>query len=62
MRYRAALARSFEPSARALRRLLAAAAASEGALFRAALVRLAARASGARRSLLFVCRVSVLLQ
>ena len=47
MRLRAALARSFEPAAGALRRLLAAGAASESGLFRAALVRLCARASGA---------------
>lgn len=46
MRYRAALARSFEPSAASLRRLLATAAGSESVLFRAALVRLCARASG----------------
>lgn len=46
MRYRAALARSFEPSAGALRHLLATAVASESVLLRAALVRLCARASG----------------
>jgi hypothetical protein len=46
MRYRAGLARSFEPSAAALRHLLATAAASESILLRAALVRLCARASG----------------
>ncbi|CAL8468510.1 g8050 [Coccomyxa elongata] len=46
MRYRAALARSFEPSATSLRRLLATAVGSEAVLFRGALVRLCARASG----------------
>lgn len=43
---RAALARSFEASTAAFQRLLAAAAASESRVFRAALVRLCARASG----------------
>ncbi len=46
-RYRAALAKSFEPSTQeALRSLMACAAASESLIFRAALVRLCARASG----------------
>lgn len=43
---RAALARSFESSTGAIQRLLAAAVASESRIFRAALVRLCARASG----------------
>jgi len=47
VRLRAALARSFEPSAADFARLVAAGVASESALLRAALVRLAARAAGA---------------
>ncbi len=47
MRYRAALAKSFEPlTQEALRTLMACAAASDSLIFRAALVRLCARASG----------------
>ncbi|KAK9829627.1 hypothetical protein WJX72_006957 [[Myrmecia] bisecta] len=46
MRYRAALARSFEPSAARFRRMISAAAASDSRIFRAALVRLCARAAG----------------
>ena len=47
MRYRAALAKSFEPlTQEALRNLMACAVASESLIFRAALVRLCARASG----------------
>ena len=47
MRYRAALAKSFEPMTQeALRTLMACAAASDSLIFRAALVRLCARASG----------------
>lgn len=50
MRYRAALAKSFEPlTQEALRKLMACAAASESLIFRAALVRLCARASGVNR-------------
>ena len=49
MRYRAALAKSFEPSTQeALKNLMACAVASESLVFRAALVRLCARASGER--------------
>ena len=51
MRYRAALAKSFEPMTQeALRTLMACAAASDSLIFRAALVRLCARASGILRS------------
>ena len=49
MRLRAALARSFEPSAAEFRRLVAAGVASESTMLRAALVRLAARAAGAHK-------------
>ena len=58
MRYRAALAKSFEPMTQeALRTLMACAAASDSLIFRAALVRLCARASGLP-PLLTICMVS----
>jgi hypothetical protein len=61
VRLRAALARSFEPSAADFARLVAAGVASESTLLRAALVRLAARAAGAPPGApaagLFACRV-----
>lgn len=59
MRYRAALAKSFEPLTQdALRTLMACAAASDSLIFRAALVRLCARASGAFPSaMLSICNI-----
>ena len=61
MAYRAALARGLEPVKHGFRDMVNIAVASDSRMFRAALVRLAARASGLQPSVTFRCCLSLSL-